>query len=29
MQVGNPIWNTSHVGNLIQISTDFELIKRF
>jgi hypothetical protein len=27
MEVGNSIWNTSHVGNFFQISTDFELIK--
>jgi hypothetical protein len=29
MDVGNPILNTSHVGNFFQISTDDELIKRF
>jgi hypothetical protein len=29
MKVGNPIFNTSHVGNFFQISTDFELIQRF
>jgi hypothetical protein len=29
MEVGNPIWNTHHVGNFFQISTDFELIQRF
>jgi hypothetical protein len=28
MKVGNPILNTFHVGNLFQISKDFELIKR-
>jgi hypothetical protein len=27
MEVGNPIWNTSHVGNLFQIFMDVELIK--
>jgi hypothetical protein len=25
MEVGNPIWNTSHVGNFFQISTDVKL----
>jgi hypothetical protein len=29
MEVGNIIWNTSHVGYLFQISMDVELIKRF
>jgi hypothetical protein len=29
MDVGNPIWNTSHVVNFFQISMDVELIKRF
>jgi hypothetical protein len=28
MEVGNPIWNTYHVGNFFQIYTDFELIQR-
>jgi hypothetical protein len=27
--VGNPIWNTFHYCNFFQISTIFELIKRF
>jgi hypothetical protein len=29
MEVGNPIWNTSHYCNFFQIFTDFELFKRF
>jgi hypothetical protein len=29
MEVGNPIWNTFHVANFFQISTDFELTQRF
>jgi hypothetical protein len=29
MGVGNPIWNTFHYCNFFQISTDFELFKRF
>jgi hypothetical protein len=29
MEVGNRIWNTFHVGNLFQISTDVELITIF
>jgi hypothetical protein len=29
MEVGNPIWNNFHIGNLFQISTEFELIKIF
>jgi hypothetical protein len=28
-EVGNPIWNTFYYLNLFQISTDFELFKRF
>jgi hypothetical protein len=29
MDVVNPIWNTSHVGNFFQFSNNFELIQRF
>jgi hypothetical protein len=29
MEVCNPIWNTSHVGNFFQISTYLQLIKGF
>jgi hypothetical protein len=29
MEVGNRIWNTFHVGNLFQISTNVELITIF
>jgi hypothetical protein len=29
MEVGNPIWNTSHYCNFFQIFMDFELFKRF
>jgi hypothetical protein len=27
MEVGTSIWNTLHVGNFFQTSTDLELIK--
>jgi hypothetical protein len=29
MEVENQIWNTFHVGNFFQISTDFKLTQRF
>jgi hypothetical protein len=29
MEVGDPIWNTFYYCNIFQISTDFELFKRF
>jgi hypothetical protein len=29
VEVENPIWNTSHYCNFLQISTDSELFKRF
>jgi hypothetical protein len=29
VNVGNPIWNTFCYCNIFQISTDFELFKRF
>jgi hypothetical protein len=28
MELGNLIWNTSHVGNFFEISMDFELIQK-